>query len=113
MADWTWLAGVAAAVPATVHTLWMRRRVNQATVTLHQRLADQIAGQAAHAMQLWPPARPGQRLTQVEEIAEAGKTWLGRPLDPDVQRQVMADDAARLLGSYQPPPAGDGDSAGE
>jgi hypothetical protein len=55
---------------------------------------------------LWPPrtVRPGP-MTQVEEIVEPGKTWLGEPLDPEKQRAQMREDAQRLLDSYEPPGA--------
>jgi hypothetical protein len=103
-AEW---AGVAAAVPATAHSLWLaakvRRDAKRAVSSREDLLNRQIDAQRQHALQLWPrPWQGGRPLTQVEEIAEEGKGWLGDPLDPDVQLQQLKDDAQRLLDSYRP-----------
>jgi hypothetical protein len=95
------LVSVVSAAPATVLSVRLRSRVNRHMLRLVSELDRMIDDQRMHALQLWPRAWEGGRpLTQVEELAEAGKTWLGEPLDPEEQRRQMFADSARLLAEY-------------
>lgn len=99
-----WIPGVAAAVSATVHTLWLRWRYSEITARRVSELNRQIAGQEQHALMLWPRPWLGNRhLTQVEQITDAHRGWLGDPLDPEEQRRQMMEDSQRLMDSYRPP----------
>jgi hypothetical protein len=107
MMDWQWIPGVVAASAAGGHSAWLRMHVSRMTRARVDDLDRQVNAQAAHALMLWPRAWEGGRpLTQVEELAEAGKTWLGEPLDPEEQHRQMAADAARLIGEYERKPDG-------
>jgi hypothetical protein len=100
MADWTWIPGVAAALPATVMSIRQRR----SRVAGARELERQITDQMAHGLMLWPrPWMGGRELTQIERITQPGKTWLGGPLKPADQYKQMMSDSERLLDSYRPP----------
>jgi hypothetical protein len=71
-----------------------------------------LDAQRQHVQMLWPrPWQGGRPFTQVEQIVQAGETWLGDPLDPEAQHAKMMADTQALLDSYRPPQPDD-DSAG-
>ena len=104
MIDWQWLPGTVAALGAGGHSLWLRGQWNSRIEAKAIELDRQIRDQYMHGLQLWPRpwANVSQPLTQVEQIARSGKTWLGDPLDPEEQHAQMMADTDRILGSYQP-----------
>lgn len=103
MIDWQWIPGVVVAVPALAHTLWLRKRFDDEIVARATELHRQIMDQAQHGLMLWPrPWAGGRAMTQVEELVEAGKTWLGEPLDPEEQMRLMREQSQALLDSYKP-----------
>ena len=104
MFDWTWIPGAAAGSAGVWHSLWLRRYVDDQLKVRAAELQRQVMDQYMHGLQLWPRPWLGNRpLTQVEEITEAGKTWLGDPLDPAEQHKKMMADTQALLDSYKPP----------
>lgn len=101
--DWAWIPGVAAAIPATCHTLWLRRRFDREVVAAARDLHRQAASQAQHALMLWPRSFEGGRpLTQAEQIITGNRLPDMDPISPEQQHETMRAEAQRLLDSYKP-----------
>jgi hypothetical protein len=101
---WYVLPGVAASIPATIHTLWLRIHVRDEVTLRVGRLDQMIEDQCMHALQLWPrPWLPDSRpLTQAEQIIDQNRWFQGMPYPPEDQIQQMQADAQHLLDSYRP-----------
>jgi hypothetical protein len=103
MGSWIWLFVIGGDL-AAAYGLWDNWRVKRRYVKGAGELERQLMDQVQHGLMLWPhPWMGGRELTQVERITEAGKGWLGDPLDPEEQRKRMLADGQRLLDSYKPP----------
>src|SRR5580658_9281113 len=121
--DTAWLPGAAAAVPATVHTLWLRRRFRMEVVSTRDQhmhalrnlekerlllvrerraVAERLNAQSQHGFMLWPrPWHGGRPLTQAEEIVNLPGDPDLSAVPPELQYQRMRADAQELLDSYK------------
>jgi hypothetical protein len=112
--DWQWIPGLILGGTAGGHSLWLRRYWSGKAASLEDDLRRQIdteterglinaaRQQLQHAGLLWPHPWQGDRpLTQVEELAQAGRGWLGYPLDPEEQQAQMMTDSQAILDSYK------------